>query len=275
MLLAAGQTYVIISGGIDLSDGAILGLSAMGSAWVMQELSSRGVQVGYVILVGVVVALVLGCLCGLINGLLITRAGLSPFVATLSMLAAATGVTSLINDGLDITNIPEQLGTIGSTFLGGWVPVVVLITAVITAGVWWMLARTRFGTWTYAIGSNAEAASRCGIPVQRQLVKVYMLSGVLAACAGLAYLTRFTSASPVAGENDELIAIAAVVIGGASMKGGTGRMLGTVVGTAILSVLVTGLVVANVETFWQEVATGAIVAGAVWADQFRSGLATR
>lgn len=275
ILLAAGQTFVIISGGIDLSDGATLGFSAMGSAFAMQQMTSVGIPLGWVILVGVIVALLLGCLIGLINGLLITKAGISPFVATLAMLGAVTGATSLVNDGLDITNVPAQLGTVGSTFLGGWLPIEVIVAAVITAVAWWVLSRTSFGTWTYAVGSSRDAAERCGIPVARQLIKIYMLSGLLAGVAGLAYLARFTAASPIAGQDYELAAIAAVVIGGANLTGGRGRMLGTVVGTAIISVLVTGLVVANVETFWQEVATGAIIAAAVWADQLRSRLATR
>jgi ribose transport system permease protein len=272
LLLGIGQTFVIISGGIDLSVGAVLGVSAMGSAWVMQDLGSHGTSSTVTVIVGVMCVLALGAGTGLVNGLLVTKARLTPFIATLATLSVYEGAQSLISNGTDITNVPNWMGTIGATSIGGWLPVLVLIAVVLALGAAWYLHQSRFGMRTYAIGSNREAAERSGIRVDRHLVWVYVISGVLAAIAGWCYLARFTDASPVAGQGDELGAIAAVVIGGASLMGGKGSMLGTVVGTLIISVLVTGLITMNVPTFWQEVAVGVILAAAVYADQIRERL---
>jgi ribose transport system permease protein len=245
LLLGAGQTFVVISGGIDLSDGAVLGVLALGTA------------------------------AGLLNGLLVTKARLTPFIATLATLSVFTGAQSLISNGTDITNIPIWMGNLGARNLGGWLPALVLIAFVLVAAAGWFLSRSRFGLRTYAIGSNREAAERAGIRVNRHLLRVYMLSGVLSAVAGWCYLAQFTDASPTVGTGNELGAIAAVVIGGASLMGGRGSMIGSVVGAFIISVLVTGLITMNVPTFWQEVAVGGILAGAVYADQIRGRLANR
>ncbi len=272
LLLAIGETLVIVAGGIDLSVGAILGFSAMGSAWLMQTLSNGGASSTVTVVLGTVFALVLGAGAGLVNGILVTKARLTPFIATLATLSVFQGAQSLISNGTDITNIPTWMGTVGAKSLGGWVPILVLIAVVLAVSGGWLLHRSRFGLRSYAIGSSRDAAERAGIRVNRHLMRVYVLSGVLAAVAGWSYLARFTDASPVAGQGDELQAIAAVVIGGASLMGGKGSMLGTVVGALIISVLVTGLITLNVPTFWQEVAVGVILAGAVYADQIRARL---
>lgn len=272
LLLGIGQTFVIISGGIDLSVGAVLGVSAMGSAWVMQNLSSHGASGTVTVIVGIASVLALGVGTGLVNGLLVTKARLTPFIATLATLSVYEGAQSLISNGTDITNVPNWMGTVGVTSIDGWLPILVLIAVVLALGAAWSLHQSRFGLRTYAIGSSREAAERSGIRVDRHLVLVYVLCGLLAAVAGWCYLARFTDASPVAGQGDELGAIAAVVIGGASLMGGKGSMLGTVVGTMIISVLVTGLITMNVPTFWQEVAVGVILAAAVYADQIRQRL---
>jgi ribose transport system permease protein len=274
LLLAVGQTYVIATGGIDLSDGAILGFSAMGSAVVMRAMLNAHSAPWEATAVGCVICVGIGTAVGVANGLLVTKAKLTPFIVTLGMLGMATGGTYLLDNGNQVTSIPAQILTLGTTVFGGWLPAIVLVAAVFTAIFWLVLSRTRFGLHTYAIGSNPTAALRAGLKVDRHLVKIYALSGMLAGVAGVMVTARFSIASPIAGANDELDAIAAVVIGGASLFGGIGTMFGTVIGTLVISVLVTGLVLLNVQPFWQQVAVGAVLIVAVFLDQTRRRLAT-
>lgn len=276
VLLGIGETVVIISGGIDLSVGAVLGVSGMAGAWLMQDLSSHGAAGAVTVILGSLMVLGIGAVSGLINGVLVTKARLTPFIATLATLSAYEGAQSLISNGTDLTDIPNWIASVGAkSLLGGWLPILVLIALVCAVIAGLLLHQTRFGLRTYAIGGSRESAERAGIQVDRHLLWVYTLSGVLAAVAGWCYIARFSDASPVAGQGDELGAIAAVVIGGASLMGGKGSMLGTVVGAAIISVLVTGLITLNVPTFWQEVAVGVILASAVYADQIRGRLALK
>lgn len=274
LLLAVGETFVIITAGIDLSVGAILGFSAMLAAVVMSGLLNGHVPTLLVTIIGFAIALAAGTLAGVFNGLLITRLKLTPFIVTLGTLGMLTGGTYLLDNGNQVSNLPHQITTLGSTiWLGGWLPAIVVIAAVFTAICWLLLARTRFGLHTYVIGSNYLAAQRAGVNVERHLVRVYALSGFLAGVAGLMVTAKFSIATPIAGANDELDAIAAVVIGGASLFGGKGTIFGTLIGTLIISVLVTGLVLLNVQPFWQEVAVGAVLIIAVVLDQIRRRLA--
>lgn len=273
LLLALGETFVIMTAGIDLSDGAVLGLSGMVAALVMSSLVGTHLSSPIVVAIGVLAGLACGTSCGLINGLAITRLDIPPFVATLGMLGIATGATDLIHNGAEITNVPTLVGTIGNTvILDGWVPVPVLITAVCCFVAWFWLSRTRFGLRTHAIGSRQIAARRAGIGVDAHLVRVYMISGLFASIAGVLVLARFSSASPLAGANDELYAIAAVMVGGASLMGRRGSIQGTIMGSLVISIMVTGLVLANVEPFWQEVAVGVILMTAVYFDKVRNVL---
>jgi ribose transport system permease protein len=273
LLLAIGETFVIATAGIDLSVGAILGFSAMLSAVIMSGLLNGHMSSILVTIIGFAIALAAGTLVGVANGLLITRLKLTPFIVTLGMLGMCTGATYLLDDGNQVSNLPSQITTIGTTiWLGGWLPAIVVVAAVFTVGGWLVLSRTRFGLHTYVIGSNFLAGQRAGVNVSRHLVKVYALSGFLAAVAGLMVTAKFTIASPIAGANDELDAIAAVVIGGASLFGGTGTIFGTLIGTFIISILVTGLVLLNVQPFWQQVAVGAVLIIAVVLDQIRRRL---
>lgn len=272
LILGLGETFVIITAGIDLSVGATLGTSSMVGGIVMQPLWTSGVSATLVIIVGLLATLASGAVIGLLNGLLITRLRLTPFIATLGTLTAfGTGVIFLISHGgMSISNLPPQLGWIGNTNLLGWIPIPVLITGLLAIVCAWVLARTRFGMRTYAIGSNPAAALRAGVDLKRHLTKVYVLSGVLAAAAGFLVMATFTSASPIAGENAELFAIAAVAIGGASLFGGRGTVLGTVIGGFMIGVLTTGLVIVGLQPFWQEVAIGAVIVMAVALDQARN-----
>jgi ribose transport system permease protein len=271
LLLALGQTFVIVSGGIDLSVGAILGLSGMVGAWVMAHFfATGGTPGGVVTAIGFAVAIVVGAVVGLVNGTLISRYAIPPFVVTLGTLGICTGLANLISNGQEISTLPVLVGNIGNANIAGWIPVPVLVAAVITVVAGVLLAKTRFGTYTYTIGDNRQAAVRSGINDTRHLTKVYALSGLLAGVAGVTVMTRLGAASPTSGSNDELNAIAAVVIGGASLFGGRGTILGSVIGTCIISVLLTGLIIVNVPPFWQLVAVGVVLIAAVYIDQLGS-----
>jgi len=272
LLLGLGQTFVIITGGIDLSVGAILGFAGMIGAMVMRALIAHNAGAAVETASGILAALATGAAVGFLNGFIITRLRLTPFVVTLGTLSMCTGGIYLLNGGENIGTIPDIIGTAGSLALGGWVPVTVLITAVFCILCAFLLSATRFGLRTYAVGSNPVGASRAGVDVRGHLVKIYTLAGFLSAVAGLMVMARFASASVQAGANDELDAITAVVIGGASLFGGRGTILGTVIGGFVITVMVTGLILMGVQPFWQQVAVGAILIFAVAMDQLRDRL---
>jgi ribose transport system permease protein len=271
LLLAVGQTFVIITAGIDLSDGAVLGFSAMAGGLVMQTLytGNPGMSGTLIVVIGFAVALGAGLAVGLLNGLLIAFLELSPFIVTLGTLGMVTAAIDLLNNGLSISDLPAQVGNIGLATPTGWLPVPFLVAVGCTLFCWVLLSKTRFGLRTYAIGSNPLAARRSGFAVRWHLIRVYLLSGALAGVGGMMVMARFAESSPAQGTNDELNAIAAVVIGGASLFGGTGTMFGTIIGTAIIATLVSGLVLANVAPFWQPFAVGAILIAAVALDRLR------
>jgi ribose transport system permease protein len=271
LLLAVGETFVICSGGIDLSVGAVLGFSGTAGAWVMAHgfAGAQGAAIGPVA-IGFAAAVLVAGLFGVLNGVLIAWAGIPPFVVTLGTLGIATGLGYLLNNGQEISAIPASVVTFGNTNLGGWLPVPVVITAVITTCCGLLLARTRFGLYTLSIGDNREAVVRAGVNDRRYLIKIYLLSGLLAGVAGVLVMARLGAGSPDSGATDNLNAIAAVVIGGASLFGGRGTIIGSVIGAGILAVLITGLVLINVPPFWQEVAVGAILIAAVYIDQLRN-----
>jgi len=275
LLLATGQLFVILTGGIDLSDGAILGFTGMVSGAVMQSMLASHDGNLLTTVVGFAVAMALGALIGCLNGLLITRLKLPPFIVTLGSLTAIGAAPSLINGGSEVSNLPPQIGNLGTSAIGGWVYTTFLVAVIAAVVFGLLLHRTRFGLRTFAIGSNGLSARRSGVNVDRHLVWIYSISGFLAGIAGMMVMANFAVANPLSGQNDELDAIAAVVIGGASLFGGRGTMLGTFVGTMMISLLVTGLVLVNVNGSWTEVATGVIIVGAVALDQMRLRLAER
>ena len=278
LLMAVGLTFVIITAGIDLSVGAVLVLSSVVAAKTMVALSGTPLQVhnyqfphqGIGIPVGIAVGLLVGLGCGLINGLLVTGLKMPPFIVTLGTLGMALGTAQIISGGTNVPYVPTAIQSeIGLRQLFGFLPVPVAITLVVVVVAGLALSQTRFGRYTYAIGSNVEAARRVGIDVNRHLLKVYTLSGFLAGLAGIIDVARFSTASPAAHEADNLAAISAVVIGGTSLFGGIGTILGSVVGTLIPAVLRNGFVIQGVQPFWQEVAIGAVLILAVFVDQRR------
>ena len=267
LLLAVGETFIIITAGIDLSVGAVEGLSGVVAALVM--LGTEPLGHTQAIILGACAGLLVGAATGALNGVVITKMKITPFIVTLGTMGIATGLTFILSGGTDVVGLPNRLSNLGSFVLFGFLtfPVIIALIVVVVAGIW--LSRTRFGRYTYAIGSNAEAARRVGINVDGHLIKVYALSGVIAGLSGVLLLTRFATGSPLTGANSELNAIAAVVIGGTSLFGGRGNIVGSLIGAAIISVLITGLVILNVQPYWQMVAIGAIIILAVWIDQLR------
>ncbi|MFH9858388.1 substrate-binding domain-containing protein [Streptomyces sp. NPDC017202] len=259
-ILAFGVTFVIVSAGIDLSVGSVAALSATVLAW---SATSHGVPV----VLAVVLAVATGIAAGLVNGFLIAYGKLPPFIATLAMLSVARGLSLVISEGSPIA-FPDSVSHLGDT-LGGWLPVPVLVMVVMGLIAAFVLGRTYIGRSMYAIGGNEEAARLSGLRVKKQKLAIYALSGVFAAAAGIVLASRLSSAQPQAADGYELDAIAAVVIGGASLAGGTGKASGTLIGALILAVLRNGLNLLSVSAFWQQVVIGVVIALAVLLDTVR------
>lgn len=259
-ILAFGVTFVIVSAGIDLSVGSVAALSATVLAWTA---TSHGVPV----FIAVLLAVATGIAAGLVNGFLIAYGKLPPFIATLAMLSVARGLSLVISEGSPIA-LPDSVSHLGDT-LGGWLPVPVLVMIVMGLIAAFVLGRTYIGRSMYAIGGNEEAARLSGLRVKKQKLAIYALSGVFAAVAGVVLAARLSSAQPQAADGYELDAIAAVVIGGASLAGGTGKASGTLIGALILAVLRNGLNLLNVSAFWQQVVIGVVIALAVLFDTLR------
>ncbi|HEY5302945.1 MAG TPA: ABC transporter permease [Acidimicrobiales bacterium] len=271
LILAVGETFVILTGGIDLAVGATMGFSGMAGALVMSNLLANGANQTEATILGIAMMLVAGMAIGFANGLIITKLKIPPFIVTLGTMTAIMGGTDLLNNGGEVTNLTNFMGSLGSdTFLSGWLnyPVVIALVAAVLASL--TLSRTKFGMRTYSIGSNEIAARRSGIHVDRHLIRVYVISGLMSGIAAILITANLSSANATTGTaNDNLYAIASVIIGGASLFGGRGTILGTFIGTSIIAVLETGLVLANVAPFWQEVAIGAIIVCAVAIDRIR------
>ncbi len=294
LLLAGGETFVIITGGIDLSVGFVMGLVMVVAAIIMRDMHAAGAAPAVSMVVGSIVGLAVGFIPGLINGLLVGRLRVPPFIATLGIYGVANGVTLNLCQGFPIYFLPPQVEKLGNSFVAyllpdkaftffrrppnmvpedlrnliGIVPVTVLVTAIVLVVFAFILIRTRFGRHTFAIGGSLDAAIRAGINVPRHLVKTYILSSMFAAFAGVLYAFRagighFTTLS----SSYELFAIAAVVIGGASLMGGKGSVGGTVIGVLILNVLENGLNITGLPAFYRYIATGLILIAAVVIDQ--------
>ncbi|MGW3120176.1 ABC transporter permease/substrate-binding protein [Streptomyces sp. NPDC001107] len=259
-ILAFGVTFVIVSAGIDLSVGSVAALSATVLAW---SATSQGLPVA----VAVLLAVATGIACGLVNGFLISYGKLPPFIATLAMLSVGRGLSLVISQGSPIA-FPGSVSHLGDT-LGGWLPVPVLVMVVMGLITEFVLGRTYIGRSMYAIGGNEEAARLSGLRVKRQKLAIYAFSGLFAAAAGIVLAARLSSAQPQAAQGYELDAIAAVVIGGASLAGGTGKASGTLIGALILAVLRNGLNLLSVSAFWQQVVIGVVIALAVLLDTVR------
>jgi len=266
-ILAVGVTQAIITAGIDLSSGSVVGMTAMVAASFAQSAGfSHAIYpslTGLNPIIPVAVGLLCGLAVGLINGGLIAYTRIPPFIATLGMMVSARGVADWYTDGQPVSNLEDSFAAIGS----GWWPVVIFL---VVAAVFHVALRyTRYGKFTYAIGANPLAARVSGINVERHLVVVYTLAGLLSGLAGVVTTARAITGQAGMGVGFELDAIAAAVIGGTSLAGGVGRMTGTVIGTVILGVLTSGFTFLNVDAHYQEIIKGGVIIAAVIADQYR------
>jgi ribose transport system permease protein len=297
VLLALGQTFVIISGGIDLSVGFVMGMGSVVAALVLRS-AGASVPLAAAVVLAVVAALAAGAVPGLLNGVLVAT-GLPPFIVTLGTYGIASGAGYLLAGGLPVALTDRAVGALGNNYVvyllsgrapGFWappagatpgelragvelLPIQLLVTAVVVLTCAWCLARTRLGAQVYAVGGSRAAALRSGVPVRRRLVQVYVLSSLLASFAGVLFVFRYTSGAADAGSPLLIDAIAAVAIGGASLYGGEGSVAGTVLGALVISVVQTGLVILGVVPFWQYIAVGVIIVLAVLTDQVRRAAA--
>ena len=276
MVLAVGQTFVIIAAGIDLSIGAVLVFSSVTSAQVMLSMSGAPgstygtTDAGWgVIAIGTLVALASGAAWGALNGYLIAIARIPALIVTLGTLGMALGAAQILTGGVDVRAMPALLvEEIGAGRIAG-IPVLVLIAIAVSIVAGIVLHLTRFGLHVFAVGSNAEAARRSGVKTRRRLIAIYMLSGTLAGLAAVMSNARFATTTIGGHAMDNLSTISAVVLGGTSLFGGMGSIAGTVIGVFIPIVLLNGFVILGIPPFWQTVAMGAVLILAVWIDQLK------
>ncbi|MCB1496565.1 MAG: ribose ABC transporter [Bauldia sp.] len=267
LLLALGQTFVIISAGIDLSVGFTMGLAAVVSAHMANLGASHlGLPPFLSMLLGIVSGVAVAFVPGLVNGWLIARLRVPPFIGTLGMYGIARGAAYLIAGGMTVPVSNAWFAWIGNGRIAG-VPILVIIAAVVVLIMHYMLSQTRFGQHTYAFGASRVAAVRSGINVGKLTMRIYLLAAVCAGLAGALYSGRFAAGAAQAGEPLLLSSIAAVVIGGASLFGGSGNIAGTVAGALVIAVIEYGLVFINVEPFWQFIAVGVVIIISVLVDQ--------
>jgi ribose/xylose/arabinose/galactoside ABC-type transport system permease subunit len=265
-IVAVGQTFVIITAGIDLSVGSVVAFSGV--------MAGLALQADWSVPVAVAVGVGIGVLCGLFNAIAITLLAMNPFIVTLAVLAMARGLAFIVTSGNTIFGFPDAFDGIGG---GNWgvMPIAALITLGTFFVAWVVLSKTVFGARIYAVGGNRDAAHLAGIPVGWTLAAAYIISGALAGLGGVVLAGRLDAAQPIAAVGLELNAIAAVVIGGASLFGGKGSMLGTLLGVLIIGLINNGLTLKNVQPFWVQFIQGAVIFGAVLLDslnQKRRGL---
>jgi ribose transport system permease protein len=256
-VIAVGLTYVIISAGIDLSVGSIVAFSGVVMAGALQS--------GWPVPLAVLAGLGVGSACGVVNGLLVAFGRLPPFIATLGMMSVARGLGLLVTDGRPISGFDETFRWLATGELFG-LPVPVIVMLAVYAIAHFVLRRTKFGRYVFAIGGNEEASLLSGVPVAAYKIAVYGVSGLLAALGAVLLTARLNSAQPIAGINYELDAIAATVIGGTSLMGGQGSVVGTLIGALIMGVLRNGLNLLGVSSFFQQVVIGSVIIAAVLLD---------
>ncbi|TMC40862.1 MAG: ABC transporter permease [Chloroflexi bacterium] len=289
LIMALGQTFVILSGGIDLSVGFVMGMASVASALVMSRIGGGALGLG------------VGLIPGLVDGLVIARLRVPPFIVTLGMYGIARGAGFILSGGQPVSVQTNGIGQIGNGYLLYLLPdgrlsffhlpsnlqgvrpsqivqllpfpLILLVIVVLICA--WLLSQTRFGRHTYAVGGSEEASRRAGIPVARHTILIYMLSALLASLAGVLYTMRFSNGAADVGDPLLLTSIAAVIIGGASLFGGEGTILGTVIGALIIAIIQNGLIFLGINPFWQFIAVGAVIILAVLVDQAKKQLVER
>jgi len=262
-IIAAGMTFVILSGNIDLSVGSVLALSSVLGATFIAD--------GGSIVIGVGIMLLGGIIAGGINGFTVSYLGFPAFIVTLATMWLFRGLAYVFTNGQAVTGLPKDFRILATGEIAG-IPFIVLVMIAVYAICYFLLSRTTFGRQVYAVGDNKEAARLSGVNVKRVVAAVFVICGLLAALGGVVLSSRLFSGQPIAGITFELSAIAAVVIGGTSLSGGKGGILGTLVGAIFIATLINGLVILNVSSFWQQVIMGLVVLAAVGIDQYRKRL---
>jgi ribose transport system permease protein len=260
-IIAIGMTMVIITAGIDLSVGSVAALSGVLGAIMVVEYD---VSVPLAIVGGAAI----GAIAGVVNGMLVAQAGMAPFIATLGMLSVARGLGYIVTDSVAISGAPPEFTLLGQGKLGS-LPIPILALAVVALAGHFILTRTKLGRYAYAMGSNIEAARLSGIPIKRYLTIVYIISGILAGFGGMIAASRVNSGQPNFGIGLELDVIAATVIGGASLFGGEGKVIGTLLGALLIALIRNGSVLLDINTFYQQVIIGVIIWIAVFWDRYR------
>jgi inositol transport system permease protein len=257
-ILAVGVTFVLLTAGVDLSLGSVVALSGVACA----TFAHPG---DHSVIVPIAVGLLTGLTCGLVNGVLVTRGGVAPFIVTLGMMTIARGLALIFSGGRPVANMSNELTALAGDVFG--VPIPVLCFAGVAFVAWFFLRHFRLGRHIYAVGGNENAARAAGVPVERVKLFAYGLCGLLTGLAGVVLAARITTGQPNAGQAYELDAIAAVVIGGTSLAGGVGTITGTLLGVLLIGVINNGLDLMGVSSYYQAVIKGVIIVGAVWLDR--------
>jgi len=260
-IIAMGMTVVMVAGGIDLSVGSVMALAGVVGAFAMTN--------GAPVLEGIAAAVAAGAACGLANGVTIAALRIPPFIVTLGAMGVYRGVALLITDGKAVVGLPQSFGYLAEGNLFGLVPVPLLLVVLVALATHFLLSSTRAGRYCYAIGSNVEAARYAGVRVSRYQIMFYVFLGALAGLAGAIESARLVTGQPTAGEGYELRVIAAVVIGGGSLSGGQGSVVGTIIGSLIMGVLSNGANLLGISSFTQQIVIGAVIVLAVTFDEFR------
>ena len=279
-IIAIGMTYVIITGGIDLSVGAVVGLAGMVAGGLLQKgltLEFAGVTIYFSVPLVVIITIIVGALIGVINGIIITKFNVAPFIATLGTMYICRGFANLHSNGATYSDLKgyEGLGNQGWTFFGSTlfgIPVGLIILAIMAVIFAFILKKTVFGWHVFSIGGNEKAAKLSGVKVDKVKILVYMISGICAAVVGIIACSQLAAAHPATGESWEMNAIAAAVLGGTSMAGGIGTIGGTIVGAFVIGVITDGMVMCGVSEFWQMVIKGLVIIVAVVIDQFQRNM---
>lgn len=260
-IMAMGMTMVMVSGGIDLSVGSIMALAGVAGAFTLAG--------GAPTIAGIAASIAAGAVCGMANGAAITTLRIPPFIVTLGAMGIYRGIVLLITDGKAVVGLPTKFGYLAEGNLLGLIPVPLLIVVAVALAIHFLLSRTRLGRYCYAIGSNVEAARYAGVRVARCQIIFYVVLGALAGLAGAIEAARLVTGQPTAGEGYELRVIAAVVIGGGSLSGGQGTVIGTIIGALIMGVLANGANLLGIPSFTQQIIIGAIIILAVTFDEFQ------
>jgi ribose/xylose/arabinose/galactoside ABC-type transport system permease subunit len=266
-IIAVGMTLVIISGGIDLSVGSTVALTGVVTCLTMTNLPGPFL---FVFPVSVLAGILVGAVCGAFNGFFVTKFDIPPFITSLAVMTAARGLSYIICGGQPIWNLPDGFSWVGRGFVFGFVPVPVIIMFLFVIAGHIFLSQTKYGRRIYAVGGNAEAARLSGINVKQYLFLVYVLTGILAAAAGIILASRLGAGDPKSGMMWELNVIAAVVVGGTSLNGGEGSIIGTFFGALIIGVVNNTLNLMNVDAYWQQVVLGSVILSAVLLDKMKN-----